>query len=1163
VLVVSEKVPHSSGKFDKYLCQNFNPLYKLVHISKIPRLFMDLRPYQREAVDAVLDTADRCVVKMFCGTGKSRVIVTVVLREGKSMSVVVFPSLALVQQFSTDYVMGLYVDQFADYLVLNVSSEKLVDVQSTTDARQIQKFCEQTNPKLILVTYQSLEVLLANLGGRTLDLICYDEAHHVVSLECQQLVFFNESIPATTKQVFFTATPRNANGVTMQDREDPENNWCGPVVCDYPYLAALDDDWLNSFDVCIDMYTEQSNRSVYTALARAILTRRTSRVLSFHSAVNGDNATSVWNFVDPTAFQVAWDQVCLDEFPALVGVYRSITFVGMDGATSTADRQRLLHQLDATSDDDVFILSSCETIGEGVDTKRANLCLFADPKSSSTKIIQNIGRVVRRNAQCPVSTVLIPCFVNLDDYKGADRAKQDELIRENMRSAKGDNAMILNVLAALKQEDPDLYDMCLNCRPPTSSGASDPLSESEPFSDSDSVSDQPQTRESARQVGLSIHRSTDIGMLWGIDGSLDFTRKFCSVVISCEVSLGLDRWREKLALVKQYLTTHQKAPSNSSTNTETKNLASWINTQKQQYTKNAFIMSKPAIRKEWESTLADPAYGSYLKHKDKQGWRDQLVLVKQYLTTHQQAPSSKSKNPDTKSLGYWIANQKTNYAKNSQIMSNPATRQEWENTLADPVYGSYLKSNEQVWRDQLALVKQYLTTHQQAPSTISKNTKTLALWIGTQKQQYTKNTQIMSNPAIRQEWESTLADPAYGSYLKHTDNEQGWRNQLALVKQYLTTHQQAPSYTSKNPDTKSLASWIVAQKQKYDKNAQIMSNPAIRQEWESTLADPIYGSYLKPNEQAWRDQLSLVKQYLTTHRQAPSQHSKDPGTKTLGHWISNQKTNYAKSAQIMSNPTIRQEWESTLADPAYGSYLMKHKRKPSLTDPTEKPPSPPKKVKLVHPPKAYADLTEQERRHICEKHLLKKASGYQSTNPDTKDQINGIWADSCCTGTVVFLDHIEFRTAYALLARGVLPENMLIPQRAEHFAVMSQHELFGSSVVLAEFNDVVASCLANGTLLAGVYADYCCTMEKAALPLLQLLSSSKLQPGFVLGVTITLRNPEGVRFAGQDITTVERVLTKNWPASSNLLLLAGVTPDDNGPLTYGAGAPMATWLLRL
>jgi hypothetical protein len=281
--------------------------------------------------------------------------------------------------------------------------------------------------------------------------------------------------------------------------------------------------------------------------------------------------------------------------------------------------------------------------------------------------------------------------------------------------------------------------------------------------------------------------------------------------------------------------------------------------------------------------------------------------------------------------------------------------------------------------------------------------------------------------------------------------------------------------------------------------------------------------------------------------------------------LETKKKNYAKKSNILSNPVISQEWESTLADPLYGHFLVKYKRKLDSTDPTEKPPSPRKKAKLGHPPKAYADLTEEERRHICERHLRQKAHGYQTTNPDTKDQINGVWADSCRTaqGTVIFQDHIEFRTAYALLARGVLPEKMLIPQRTENFAVMSQHELFGSSVVLAEFNNVVASCLSKSTLLAGVYADYCCTLDKAALPLLQLLSSSKLQPGFVLGVAITLRNPEGVRFAAQDITTMERVLTKNWPESSNLLFLAGVTPDDNGPLTYGVGAPMATWLLRL
>ena len=102
---------------------------------------MDLRSYQITAVDKVLSSQGRCVVKMFCGTGKSRVMATVALREKKHMNVIVFPSLALVQQFSTDYVQGAYADQFAAFSFLNVSSEQLVGVQSTTDTEQIHTFC--------------------------------------------------------------------------------------------------------------------------------------------------------------------------------------------------------------------------------------------------------------------------------------------------------------------------------------------------------------------------------------------------------------------------------------------------------------------------------------------------------------------------------------------------------------------------------------------------------------------------------------------------------------------------------------------------------------------------------------------------------------------------------------------------------------------------------------------------------------------------------------------------------------------------------------------------------------------------------------------------------------------------------------------------------------
>ena len=100
-------------------------------------------------------------------------------------------------------------------------------------------------------------------------------------------------------------------------------------------------------------------------------------------------------------------------------------------------------------------------MGEGIDTKRANMCVFVDPKSSFVKIIQNIGRVVR--PQTKISTILIPCWVDKNKYLecNGDKEKCDEIIRQDMNQGGNFNG-ILNVLSALKQEDEDLYDICLH-----------------------------------------------------------------------------------------------------------------------------------------------------------------------------------------------------------------------------------------------------------------------------------------------------------------------------------------------------------------------------------------------------------------------------------------------------------------------------------------------------------------------------------------------------------------------------------------------------------------------------------------------------------------------------------------------------------------------------
>ena len=196
------------------------------------------RPIQKTAILQVmllLQTFSECLVKMFCGTGKSRVIKRVVIEQKKLLSVIVFPSLALIRQFTKDYLGDIDAKL---YSLLNVSSEELAHITSTTDPAQILHFLNnpktKSQKKIICVTYQSLAVLLDNLGDSKIGLACFDEAHRTTSPETKELVYGDEYRAKYEKCVFFTATPVNANGITMFDRKRNEMGTygdCGPLAC--------------------------------------------------------------------------------------------------------------------------------------------------------------------------------------------------------------------------------------------------------------------------------------------------------------------------------------------------------------------------------------------------------------------------------------------------------------------------------------------------------------------------------------------------------------------------------------------------------------------------------------------------------------------------------------------------------------------------------------------------------------------------------------------------------------------------------------------------------------------------------------------------------------------------------------------------------------------
>lgn len=443
------------------------------------------RIYQTEANIAISEellVSDKCIVKMFCGAGKSLLMRYCKINHDKSLVVYVFPSLGLIDQFYKKY-----LKKFRDFPLENVlkicseneattkknSSEneaseneafenKASENKATTNTDIIRKFLSKQNNKIICVTYNSFHLLKDNLGLNQKVNVCnFDEAHHIVGHTYQKLIFENDFCE---KQIFFTATPKNANGIIMYDRERIDAGMCGKLVYDYSYLRGMNEGYLNPFEIRITMSTENTNKSVYESIARAILSTGNTRVLTFHSDVNTERDTSVNNFVNDDEFTLVFKEIQKKEFPNNEK-YKKVKMIGLSSNINGKAREKVLKTFDAVNDNEVMVLSSCRTVGEGIDTKNANMVVFVDPKTSYIDILQNMGRIVRKvfGQTKPNSTILIPCWVDKAKYLecNGDKEKCDEVIRQDM-SESGNFNSIFNVLSALRQEDEEIYDICLH-----------------------------------------------------------------------------------------------------------------------------------------------------------------------------------------------------------------------------------------------------------------------------------------------------------------------------------------------------------------------------------------------------------------------------------------------------------------------------------------------------------------------------------------------------------------------------------------------------------------------------------------------------------------------------------------------------------------------------
>lgn len=328
-----------------------------------------LRYYQEEANKAICDelaNANKCIVKMFCGTGKSLIMRKCNIISDKPLVTFVFPSLALIDQFYSDYLHDIPGET-----ILKISSEN----DATTDPEAIAQFLNgDLKHKIICVTYKSFKILANSLGRHIINVCMFDEAHNAVGEVYQQSIFENT---VCEKQIFFTATPKNANGVVMYDRDNLDRNMCGQLAYEYSYLRGMNEGYLNPFEIRVDLFMENTNNSVYESIARAILASGNNRVLTFHSDVNTDRERSVINFSNATAFKKAFKDVQQREYPD-IKKYKKVNIVALSGTLRGKQRRKILDDFDTAGNNEVIVIASCDDISKvPLDNDSVEICILS------------------------------------------------------------------------------------------------------------------------------------------------------------------------------------------------------------------------------------------------------------------------------------------------------------------------------------------------------------------------------------------------------------------------------------------------------------------------------------------------------------------------------------------------------------------------------------------------------------------------------------------------------------------------------------------------------------------------------------------------------------------------------------------------------------------
>ncbi|KUL44796.1 hypothetical protein ADL22_12700 [Streptomyces sp. NRRL F-4489] len=386
---------------------------------------MQPRPHQIEALEAIrtIGPAGRALTVLACGTGKTLIGRLAALeRAGETGRIMLLvPTKPLLRQTYLDWHHD--VEGGVDGLLV-YSDPAVGEAAATTDPEKIAEFlaADSERVRLMLCTYKSAarvaEAYEAHPDLPGLDVMVLDEAHHTAGAGEKEaaVVLDDKRIPCRTR-LSLTATRKvHPAGDGTQDVVSMDNPALyGELVYELTFGAAIKQKLLSDFRVAVVVVTDAevhevllsqegmptqeetttSQIAAQIAVARAIEKYGVKSIVAFHS--RRDRSRTFTKTLPSTAAKVT-------SVP--------VQALHVDGLSGPAEREEALDKLAHPAEGGATVLSNVAVLTEGIDVRRTDSVVFADPKTSKVAIVQAVGRALRLHpGQDQPSVIVLPVYL--------------------------------------------------------------------------------------------------------------------------------------------------------------------------------------------------------------------------------------------------------------------------------------------------------------------------------------------------------------------------------------------------------------------------------------------------------------------------------------------------------------------------------------------------------------------------------------------------------------------------------------------------------------------------------------------------------------------------------------------------------------------------------